>query len=87
MKLESPNSKIPEKSEPEMQYENFLKPIWEIKESEPRFMPINPVVLESSSKLLLKPESIHPNIVPGNLDPAMVKLSRARLPSEEEASA
>lgn len=70
-----------------MQYENFGKPIWETKESDPRFMPINPVVLASSLVLLLKPESIHPNMVPFISDPAIFNVSIARFPSDDDASA
>ena len=87
MKFDSPNNKTPEKSEPEMQYENLRKPIWETKESNPRFIPINPVVFTSSSELLLKPESMHPNIVSGFSDPPILNVSDARFPSDDDASA
>lgn len=70
-----------------MQYENLLNSIWEMKEREPRFIPISPVVLESSSGLLLNPESMHPKMVPEKFDPAMIKLSIDKVPSEDDASA
>lgn len=65
MSFASPKSNTPEASWPEMQYENFGNPICVTNESDPRFMPINPVVLESSLVLELNPESIHPKIIPG----------------------
>ena len=65
LNVASPKSNTPEASLPEMQYENFGNPIWVTNESDPRFMPINPVVLESSFALELNPESMLPNIIPG----------------------
>jgi hypothetical protein len=56
-------------------------------DNDPRFRPINPVVLESSSELELNPESMHPNIVPFRAEFPRWKVSNARLPSMEEASA
>lgn len=87
MKLASPKSKTPDESLPDMQYENFGKPIWVIKDNDPRFRPIKPMVLESSSELELNPESMHPNIVPGRGEFPILKISDARLPSIEVPSA
>lgn len=81
LKFASPKSNTPVESLPEMQYENLGNPICVTNEREPRFMPINPVVLESSFALELNPESIHPNMVPGCADPPAKKVSVARLPS------
>jgi len=77
----SPKSNTPVESLPEMQYENLGNPIWVTNERDPRFIPINPVVLESSFEFELNPESIHPNIVPGWADPPAKNVSVARLPS------
>jgi hypothetical protein len=70
-----------------MQYENFRNPIWFTNDNEPRFMPINPVVFASSSELELKPESMHPKTVAGPVTDPTRKVSNARFPSTEEASA
>lgn len=77
----SPKSNTPVESLPEMQYENLGNPIWVTNERDPRFIPINPVVLESSFEFELNPESIHPNMVPGCADPPAKKVSVARFPS------
>lgn len=51
-------------------------------------MPIKPVVLESSLMSEVYPaESMQPNNVPGCAAPAREKVSAARVPSAEEASA
>lgn len=50
-------------------------------------MPINPVVLESSSELELKPEYMHPNMNPGCFNEPIDIVSVARLPSLEVKSA
>jgi hypothetical protein len=70
-----------------MQYENFLNPIWFTNDNDPRFMPINPVVFASSSVLELEPESMHPKTVAGRVNDPNRKVSNARWPSTEEASA
>ena len=51
-----------------MQYDKFGNPIWVMNDKDPRFRPIIPVVLESSSELELNPVSIHPKIVPGRAE-------------------
>lgn len=80
-KFASPKSNTPEESLPEMQYENLGNPNCVTNESDPRFIPINPVVFESSFVFVLNPESIHPNIVPGCANPPAKNVSMARLPS------
>lgn len=83
-----PRRRTPEASFPEMQYENLGSAIWVTSEREPRFMPIRPVVLESSSTSEVYPVvSMHPNRVPGCDAPPMKKVSAARVPSTEEESA
>lgn len=49
-------------------------------------MPIKPVVLASSG-FEPEPESMQPNTIPGKLDDVNRKLSVAKLPSTEVASA
>lgn len=85
--LASPNSKTPVESRLDMQYENLENPIWETKDKEPRFIPKSPVVFESSSWLELEPESMHPNTTPARSEFVNRKVSEARLPSTEVASA
>ncbi|KAM0034520.1 hypothetical protein Hdeb2414_s0016g00498821 [Helianthus debilis subsp. tardiflorus] len=64
-----------------MQYENLENPICETNDKEPRFIPNNPVVLESSSWFELEPESMHPNTTRGRSEFVNRNVSYARLPT------